>query len=1077
MSSAPLFTFVVAAYNVAPYIGRCLESLSAQTCDDFEVLAIDDHSTDNTAEVIKAAAAKDPRIQLVERSTNYGPHRVRMLGTEMAAGKWIIYVDGDDELDSHLLERLKPVLEGANAPDALRFKLQVKPEGIKPNSDNDAETQHIMAQAQQMADAYNACQRAMEGDDCLAVAFSDASDSDSECMIWSMVTFAVRATVAKKAFRAMTRTRIDRMEDAYEYLVLADCAHRIDFCDYTGLTYHWGRGITGFGRIDLPTFVRDMKAVRGAYDAIDSYAAEHPSAAVEAARDWMSVQMPIHVSTELILRLDGQARWCAFRDFARVWGTSCAISEIDRLEGEHLESLEAAIPQLAQEDADTAADSSARINAELEEFQSLRHIRDFLDLRSYAGVRTDEAATAAAERAAAVAKRLPDLLRQLRACPNEEISKWAKLAKKRLGIFCFYDRNGHAAKFIDAFLADLTKSLNRLVVVVNGKIDDESRAMFGKYTKHIIVRENVGLDAAAYKQALLAIGWEQLEKFDEVICLNDTVLGPVYPFSEMFDAMAVKPVDFWGITAYAGETLNNEEIPTHLQAYWHVYRRSLVSSPEFQRYWEEMPVYKDYAEVTRKHEMTFTRHFEDLGFTWDSYVPWRKYAGLSSYPLLYTPATLVREDHCPIFKRRSFFVDYSVYFDQTAGQPAIDLYDFIRDNTEYDENLIWDAILPSYNIDDIRKALQLSYVLPSTADNVEPEEPVRSAFVYHIYFMDLLDDTLHYIAQIPDETDLYITTTEDKVEQIKAAMAARGICKEVTFLPVQNRGRDVSALFVAAAPTVLSGKYDVIGFAHDKKSSQNQANGHHGTETKGFAYKLMENTLGSKQYACNILRLFAANPRLGLVAPPPPYHALYFAHTLPTDWGPNFEITKELLEDTLGLRVPLDPAKPSVSAIGSCYWFRVDALRPLFEHGWTYEDFLPEGQMGPDGTISHAIERSGGYVAQSQGYYPAWVMSDRYARIETTSLFYTTDALLDAIGPMRQGETLLANCASVRDAAMRGLTKDVVRRRAHLALKSFTKKYVQPLPEPIRTAAYNAAWAQVNLARHARNGIQHLMGK
>ena len=48
----------------------------------------------------------------------------------------------------------------------------------------------------------------------------------------------------------------------------------------------------------------------------------------------------------------------------------------------------------------------------------------------------------------------------------------------------------------------------------------------------------------------------------------------------------------------------------------------------------------------------------------------------------------------------------------------------------------------------------------------------------------------------------------------------------------------------------------------------------------------------------------------------------------------------------------------------------MDALKPLFEYGWKYEDFLPEGQMGEDGTVSHAIERANGYICQSQGTIP-----------------------------------------------------------------------------------------------------------
>lgn len=647
--------------------------------------------------------------------------------------------------------------------------------------------------------------------------------------------------------------------------------------------------------------------------------------------------------------------------------------------------------------------------------------------------------------------------------------------KQRLGIYCFYDKYGHAASFIKTFLDDLMNNLDDLVVVVNGQLSDQARQLFSEYTKTIIVRENKGLDVAAYKQAILTLGWEKLESYDEVICLNDTVMGPVYPFREMFACMDRKDVDFWGITAYAGETVDKEQIPTHLQAYWHAYRRSLVSSPAFHEYWETMPLWKDYAEVTRKHEMTFTKHFADLGFTWASYIDWRKYQGYSSYPLLYMPMQIVRDDRCPIFKRRSFFVDYSAYFDQTAGQPALDLYEYLRDHTDYDVDMIWDAILPSYNIDDIRKAMHLDYVLPSQAINPQTHDRPRSAFIYHVYFMDLLEDTCHYIASLPEETDLYITSTEDKIPQIREYMQQHGISHQATFIPVINRGRDVSALLVAACPVVLSGKYDVIGFAHDKKSSQNQENGHHGTESQGFAYKLMENTLGSEAYVKNILTLFAENPRLGQVAPPPPYHALYFAHTIPHDWGANYEITKELLEDRLGIHVPLSPTKPTASAMGSCYWFRVEALKPLFEYGWKYEDFLPEGQMGEDGTISHAIERANGYICQSRGYYPAWVLSDRYARIEVDSLFYTAAMMMGSSAEARRGESLLTNLRGLNLATSRWRTLKIAKHRIHLGLQWITSRTVLKLPKPAQSVIYTAAWAPITAVRFVIGQIRAVL--
>lgn len=645
---------------------------------------------------------------------------------------------------------------------------------------------------------------------------------------------------------------------------------------------------------------------------------------------------------------------------------------------------------------------------------------------------------------------------------------------KRCGIYCIYAKYGHVARYVDYFLSKLVKSLDQLVIVANGELDADSRKRLERFADRIIVRENKGLDIAAYRQALLSIGWSKLAAYDEVICLNDTILGPVFPFSEMFETMDGKNVDFWGITAYPHDVAFGEEIPTHLQSYWHAYRKSLITSKAFQRYWETMPVYEDYAEATRKHEMTFTKRFADLGFTWASYIDYDKYRSRSTYPMLYDPVSLIRDDRCPVFKKRSFFVEYQYYFNQTAGQPGMELLEYLRRHTDYDTDLIWDAVLPAYNIADIAKAVHLNYVLPTRTVNPreDGDAPVRSAFIYHVYFLDLLDQTLGYLANLPEDTDLYITTNESKIDDIRKAMDKRGFTHTVDFIPVQNRGRDVSALLVGAKDVVLGGKYDVVGFAHDKKSGQNQQNGHQGTETEGFAYKLLENTLGSKDYVRNILTLFANNPRLGMATPPPPIHALYFAHTVPHDWGINFDITKDLLENKLHIHVPLDERKPSVSAIGSCYWFRVEALKPLYEYGWRYEDFLPEGKMGVDGTISHAIERANGYIAQSQGYYPAWVMSDKYARIEVDSLYYTAQGFMDTTSGVRRGESVMESLGSLRSS----LTfVGRLRRTTHLALGKVFRAVTYPLPKPMQSRLRKASWVPIRTAyavlKKVRSGL------
>ncbi|MBW3087460.1 glycosyltransferase [Bifidobacterium sp. 82T24] len=1051
------FSIVIPAYNVAPYIEQCINSVIHQSFTDFEIIAVNDASTDDTAQILSAMAKQDSRIHVINKPVNGGRHAARRSGIVASTGNWILFLDGDDEFAENALVNINRSIGASGNADIVRYGLSIAQEdSIDPLFSNDMEKK------------YNRSKAPLYGDEILYAMFSDRYE---ERILWTCVCAAVKRSVAVTAFAQMTTNRLERLEDAYEAFVISACAKSMVFDVSTpALIYHWGRGVTGTQRQRIEYFIKTAYATRQVMVAFGNYAESHASPAVQECYEWLAQEIPQHVSTEMVMRVSEYDEESAALAFARAWGTDVVLRELARL-----------IRDRARHLLDNGI-----LPSDGDELWRLQGIFGMIDVgvryrtivpMNTAGFRQLK------EEANSLVNRVQHKLIQ-----RGDPAKGSATAQvidsdnaKRLAIYCFYDRNGHAASFIDYFLRDLMYTVTDLVVVVNGQLDGESRKLFEKYTNRIIIRENKGLDAAAYKQVMLTLGWKKLEEYDEVLCLNDTVLGPVYPFEEMFRKMDRRAVDFWGITAYHEETVNDEFIPTHLQAYWHAYRRSLVSSQAFHEYWENLPLWESYADVTHKHEIPFTAYFVERGFSWCAYVDQEEYKDISPYPLLYVPKQLIERDRCPVFKRRSFFVDYDVYFDQTAGQPALDLYDYLKDHTTFDVNLIWDAILQSYNIEDIRKNMHLDYVLPLHTLNPRENERPSSAFIYHIYFLDLLDDTYRYLAEVPEQTDLYITTTADKIDTIREYLTKRGMTRHVEFIAVKNRGRDVSALLVAAKDVVLNGKYEVVGFAHDKKSSQNQESGHHGTETQGFAYKLMENTLGSRDYVENILTLFANNPRLGLACPPPPYHALYFAHTIPTDWGPNFKNTKDLIEKRLKLRVPLDESKATMSAMGSCYWFRVDALRPLFAWGWHYEDFLPEGQMGGDGSISHAIERANGYIAQSQGYYPAWVMSDRYARIEVDSLLYTTNAMLKALGPFRHGETLLANCESLRGNLRTGFldrAHRVIRRRAHLGLKWTAHHFVAPLPKPIRDVVYTAGWAPINIFRHTRDSLQQrLRGK
>lgn len=104
-SDAPLVSVVMPAYNSAAWIRNAVESVVAQTCDDWELIIVDDASSDTTPDIIRELAAREPRIQPIFESTNKGAGETRNLGIEAARGRYLAFLDSDDSWLAHKLER------------------------------------------------------------------------------------------------------------------------------------------------------------------------------------------------------------------------------------------------------------------------------------------------------------------------------------------------------------------------------------------------------------------------------------------------------------------------------------------------------------------------------------------------------------------------------------------------------------------------------------------------------------------------------------------------------------------------------------------------------------------------------------------------------------------------------------------------------------------------------------------------------------------------------------------------------------------------------------------------------------
>lgn len=100
-----LISIIVPVFNLENELPRCLDSILAQSYQNFEIIVVDDGSSDGSADIMRQYAEKDMRIKPVFQK-NGGVTSARLHGVREASGHWIGFVDGDDEIEPDMYERL-----------------------------------------------------------------------------------------------------------------------------------------------------------------------------------------------------------------------------------------------------------------------------------------------------------------------------------------------------------------------------------------------------------------------------------------------------------------------------------------------------------------------------------------------------------------------------------------------------------------------------------------------------------------------------------------------------------------------------------------------------------------------------------------------------------------------------------------------------------------------------------------------------------------------------------------------------------------------------------------------------------
>ena len=252
MKTQPKVSILIPVYNTACYLPKCLDSAMDQTLKEIEIIAVNDASPDNAAEVLAGYAAKDDRIKVITHEKNGGILAARLSGIAAATGEYMIFLDADDYLNTDTARACYAKAKKTGA-DMIHFGFDVRI-GHKTKT-------HFARKVQRRINPYNGT---LLGKEVFEAAFVKYLYS------WNICGKCIASEVCRKAAASLPPG----------YYIMAE-----DFCFYTMMSwftkhyeplfkkcYYYGLdiGVSSYTILDFKGFLRNC-SVFTALDAVRSF--------------------------------------------------------------------------------------------------------------------------------------------------------------------------------------------------------------------------------------------------------------------------------------------------------------------------------------------------------------------------------------------------------------------------------------------------------------------------------------------------------------------------------------------------------------------------------------------------------------------------------------------------------------------------------------------------------------------------------------------------------------------------------------------------------------------------------------
>ena len=220
----------------------------------------------------------------------------------------------------------------------------------------------------------------------------------------------------------------------------------------------------------------------------------------------------------------------------------------------------------------------------------------------------------------------------------------------RYAVFAGYNKDGVIEPYVVTYLRGLDEVCDGIVYIADSKLKEgEEKKLYGINILHMEHKRHNEYDWGSYKRGYVWLrnnGY--LDKASALILANDSTYAPITSFKPMFKEMEKRrEIDFWGAS-------QNTQFTRHLQSYFLVFNKSVLRSRLLDPFIESVTTKPDNSYYIVEYETKLTPYLQNLGYKWDSYMPYKKLGYLpisdkNSYPL-----TIISKYNHQFLKRRTF---------------------------------------------------------------------------------------------------------------------------------------------------------------------------------------------------------------------------------------------------------------------------------------------------------------------------------------------------------------------------------------------------------------------------------------